>query len=101
MNRKLFNDRSKARTPDIFTGGNDLTMQMLEANIQRDIDEATAELTKLEAMKVLLGNNSFACEVEIMNIKIGICDNSWMIPVIDKQIEEITKFLNNEPNSWQ
>ena len=63
--------------------------------------EATTELTKLEAMKVLLGNNHLACEIKIHGLKMGTCVNEWVIPIIDKQIAEIHKFLNGEPNEWE
>lgn len=63
--------------------------------------DAETELTELEAMKVLLSNNSLAAVIHIGQMRIGICKNDWLIPVIDNQIAEINKFLQGESNDWE
>lgn len=70
-------------------------MQILETN------HALAELTELEAMKVLLSNNSIACEIHIAGMVMGVSENIRMIPIIDAEMDEITKYLNGELNTWE
>jgi hypothetical protein len=66
-----------------------------------DKDQAKKELTECEAMKVLLANNALAAEIHIAGMRMGTCDNAWLIPIVDKQIEELNKFLNGEKNLWE
>ena len=68
---------------------------------QREIESAKAEITQAEALKVLLSNNTLAAEISIAGMVMGACDNKWLLPVVDKQIEELNKFLNGEPNLWE
>lgn len=68
---------------------------------QREIESAKAEITQAEALKVLLSNNTLAAEINIAGMVMGACDNKWLLPVVDKQIEELNKFLNGEPNLWE
>lgn len=68
---------------------------------QREIESAKAEITQAEALKVLLSNNTLAVEIHIAGMVMGACDNKWLLPVVDKQIEELNKFLNGEPNLWE
>ena len=70
-------------------------------NKQREIDSAKAELTEAEAIKVLLSNNTLAAELHIAGMVMGACENQWFLPLIEKQIEEIKKFLNGEENMWK
>ena len=67
----------------------------------REIESAKSEITQAEAMKLLLSNNTLAAEVSIAGMRMGTCDNTWLIPVIDKQIGELNKFINGEPNLWE
>lgn len=68
---------------------------------EMQIDNAKAEITECEAIKVLLSNNSLAAEIHIAGMVMGTCDNKWLLPVIDKQIKELNKFLNGQPNLWE
>ena len=63
--------------------------------------EAECELTKLKAMKILLKNNTLGCEIHIAGMIMGTCDNEWVLPIIDKQILEINKFIKGKPNLWE
>lgn len=71
-----------------------------KAEKQREIDSAKAEITEAEALKVLLSNNTLAAEIHISGMVMGTCDNKWLLPVVEKQIKEINKFLNGQPNLW-
>lgn len=62
--------------------------------------DAKVELTKLEAMKVLIKNNNLGCEIHIAGMTMGLCENKKILPVIEFQIKEINKFLKGEKNSW-
>jgi hypothetical protein len=68
---------------------------------QREIDSAKAEITQAEALKVLLSNNTLAAEIHIAGMVMGTCDNKWLLPVVEKQIKELNKFLNGQPNLWE
>jgi len=68
---------------------------------EREVNQALSELTKLEAIKVLLSNNYIGCEIHVAGLHMGISDNSRAIPIIDAEMDEITKYLNNEPNTWE
>ena len=63
--------------------------------------EAEKELTELEAMRVLIKNNTLACTIEIAGMSFGLCDNSKLLPLIKFQEQEIKKFLNGEKNKWE
>lgn len=68
---------------------------------RREIDSAKAEITQAEALKVLLSNNTLAAEIHIAGMVMGTCDNKWLLPVVEKQIKELNKFLNGQPNLWE
>lgn len=68
---------------------------------EREVNQALAELTKLEAMKVLLGNNTIGCVVRVAGLRMGVSENTRMIPIIDAEMNEIVKYLNNEENTWE
>jgi len=68
---------------------------------QREIDSAKKELTELEAIKILLSNNILAAELHISGMVMGACNNKWLLPVVEKQIKEITKYLKGEENLWE
>lgn len=78
-------------------------MQQLleELNRKRDIEEANSSLVQWRAMRLLASNNTLAATIEIAGLKQGVCLNEKLIPVIDHNIQEIEKFLNNEPNEWE
>lgn len=76
-------------------------MSQFKSQRELDIEDAKKEITECEAMKVLLSNNSLAAEIHISGMRMGTCDNSWLIPIVDKQIEELNKFLNRQPNLWE
>lgn len=64
-------------------------------------DTARLDMLKLEAMKTLLTNKNFACEITVSGLKISVSNNTKVISVIDNEIKEIEKFLNNKPNSYE
>ena len=68
---------------------------------KRDLSQAIAELTELEALKVLIKNNELACTVEIAGLSFGLCDNSKALPLIEFQEKEIRKFLDGKKNMWK
>lgn len=68
---------------------------------EREVMQAAAELTKLEAIKVLLGNNNLGCEIHVAGLHMGVSENSRLIPIIEAEMDEISKYLNNEPNTWE
>lgn len=72
-----------------------------KANKQREVDSAKQELTELEAIKILLSNNIIAAELQISGMTMGICNNKWFLPVVEKQIKEINKYLKGEENLWE
>lgn len=76
-------------------------MNQFKSQRDLDIEDAKKELTECEAMKVLLSNNSLAAEIHIAGMRMGTCHNSWLIPIVDKQIEELNKFLNGKTNLWK
>lgn len=69
--------------------------------IDKEIERAKAEITEAEALKILLSNNTLAAEIHVAGMVMGTCDNKWLIPVVDKQIEELNKFIKGEPNLWE
>lgn len=76
-------------------------MNQFKTQRELDIEDAKKELTECEAMKVLLSNNTLAAEIHIAGMRMGACDNAWLIPIVDKQIEELNKFLDGKPNLWE
>ena len=64
-------------------------------------ESALSELTQLKAMKILLKNNLLGAEIHIAGMVMGTCFNEWLIPIIDKQINEIKLFLKGKPNLWE
>ena len=63
--------------------------------------EAATEFSMLDAMAILAKNNDLACEIHIAGVKIGLCDNSWILPVLDQQRAEVQKFLDGKPNLFE
>jgi len=76
-------------------------MYLKKEEMEREIIQATIELTQLEAMKILLSNNSLGCEIHVAGLHMGVSENSRVIPIIDAEMDEITKYLNGEPNTWE
>lgn len=68
---------------------------------ETNIEDAKAELTQAEALKVLLSNNILAAEIHISGMVMGVCNNEWLIEVVDKQINELKKFLDGKENIWE
>lgn len=71
------------------------------SNSAYEINEALQARAKYKAILKLLKNNDFACEISISGVKIGICDNSELIPVIKSNIKEVNKFLKGKSNKWE
>ena len=55
---------------------------------ERDKGEALSMLTQWKAVKVLIENNDLGCEIHIAGMKLGICDNSMLLPVINQNITD-------------
>lgn len=68
---------------------------------EREVRQALSELTQLEAVKVLLGNNDLGCEIHIAGMTVGVSENNRLLPIIDAEMDEINKYLNGEPNTWE
>ena len=68
---------------------------------ERDKISALSSLTQWEAVKVLIENNDLGCEIHIAGMRLGLCDNSKLRPVVNQNIDEIKKFLKGKPNLWQ
>lgn len=68
---------------------------------KNDLREANNELIMLNAVKELIQDNDLACEISINGITVGLCSNVSVLPAIQKNIEEINKFLKGEPNEWE
>lgn len=68
---------------------------------QREIDSAKVELLEAKAVKLLLTSDTLAAEIHISGMRIGLCEIKWLIPVVNKQIKELEKFLKGEDNSWE
>ena len=72
-----------------------------EMQKQREISDAKAALTKMEAVKILLTNNDLAAEINVANMVVGVSVNERLLPVIEAEIEEIKKYLAGEPNNYE
>lgn len=68
---------------------------------KQDIESAKIELIEAKAVKLMLSSDVLAAEIHISSMKIGVCDIKWLMPVINKQIKELEKFLKGEDNLWQ
>ena len=68
---------------------------------EREKDTARAELTKLEAAKILVTNNTIAAEMHIAGMVVGVSVNDRLLPVLDAEIDEINKFLAGELNNYE
>lgn len=72
-----------------------------EEEKEREINEAKATLIKTKAAIMLAENNWYGCEINIAGLKVGICDNSSVIPALKKHKQEIEKFLKGKPNMYE
>jgi len=70
-------------------------------NKKEDIDEALTELIKWNSIKELVKNDTLAASITIDGRVLDICDNKMILPLIDRNINEIEKFLKGNPNKWQ
>ena len=66
-----------------------------------DILEAKSEILKLKIILLYLNDNDSAVMVKTAGIEVGLCINKNLIPVIELEIKEIEKFLNDEENEWE
>ena len=67
---------------------------------KNNVNRAKVEMTEAKAIIVLLQNNLLATEICIAGLKMGVCDNSLIIPAIEHHIKEIEKFLDGEKSEW-
>lgn len=63
--------------------------------------EANRSLIKTESLIRLAEDNTLACTIEIDGIRVGICDNSKVIPALQFHKDEILKFMNGKKNMWE
>jgi hypothetical protein len=68
---------------------------------KQQIQNAKAELTEIEAMIILASNNTLGCEINIAGLKIGLCNNKKILPILRYQKTEIEKFLQKKKNTWE
>jgi len=62
--------------------------------------EMSMDLARWRAIRELLKENSFGCEIHIADFKIGVCDNSELLPIVESNIKEIEKSWADEPNKY-
>lgn len=72
-------------------------------NTKRYQDEldANCELAQWEALLVMAKNPHLAITIEISGLRMGICSNKKIIPVIKQNIAEIKEFLKGNANEWE
>jgi hypothetical protein len=68
---------------------------------ESDRNEALSTLTQWKAARILIQNNLLGCEIHIAGMKLGVCDNSKLLPIINQNIAEINKFLKGLPNLFE
>lgn len=73
----------------------------LEAAEQLQKEEAESDLADLKAAKILAEVEDNAIVLEVAGFKLSISDNAKVVALLDKEIQEVTKFLNGEPNHWK
>jgi len=71
-----------------------------EKEKEYEISQAKKELCEIEALMILASNNDFGCEIHIAGMKMGLCNNKKIIPVLKYQKAEIEKYLKGEENMW-
>lgn len=76
-------------------------MWSLEEQKQREIASAKTELTKMEAVKVLLTNNDLGAQMNVAGIVVCVSVNERLLPVVEAEMEEIKKYLAGEPNNYE
>jgi len=72
-----------------------------ETREEVDRAEALSMLTQWKAVKVLIQNNRLGCEIHIAGMKLGVCNNSKLLPIINHNIAEINKYLKGLPNLYE
>ena len=72
-----------------------------ELTKQKDLAEARATITKIDAAILLAKNNDFACEIHIAGLEIGLSNNAKIIPALKYEQKEIQKYLDGEPNEYE
>lgn len=82
---------------------NDLFFEqhMNEREQERMKEEAENTILEIEAAKILAKSTSFACEIHINGLIIGLSDITTIIPVLDAEKAEIEKFLKGEQNKYE
>jgi len=68
---------------------------------KQDKETARSLLTQIEAAKILITNNHLGCEIHIAGLKIGICDNHMILPILQHNEKEIKKYLKGQPNEYE
>ena len=63
--------------------------------------ELEVAMTEHKALLILLKNNILGCEIHIAGMKVGVCENEMLIPIIYFQINEIKKAMKGKPNKWE
>ena len=78
-----------------------MTEEFNKKEKKRIIMSAKADITRLEAMKVLAKNNDLGCEVNVAGMRIGLSSNKGILPILNAETKEIRKFLDGKPNKWE
>ena len=68
---------------------------------ERMISEAKKELIEIEALMILAQCNDFGLEIHLAGMKMGLCNNKKIIPILKYQKAEIQKFLEGKENMWE
>ena len=76
-------------------------MDFEESRKEWDRDEALSTLTQWKAARILIQNNLLGCEIHIAGMKLGVCDNSKLLPIVNQNIAEINKYLKGLPNLYE
>jgi hypothetical protein len=77
-------------------------MQNSEKDIKKyDIAQAKVELAQIDYALELAKDNDFGCEVQVGGVKICICENLWIIPILKKERVEVEKFIAGKPNKYE
>lgn len=79
----------------------DSTLDFEKSRKESDRAEGLSQLTQWKAVEVLIRNNDLGCEIHIAGMKLGICDNSKLLPIVKQNIAEIRKFIKGKPNMYE
>jgi hypothetical protein len=76
-------------------------MYGIEEDKKTMISQAKKELVEINALMILAQCNDFGLEISIGGLKMGLCNNKKIIPILKYQKGEIEKFIRGEANMWK